>query len=132
MNSMSDPNSKLANSPENRPSNNPMKYLYLFAAIVAEVVATSALNASQQFTKLVPSVITIVGYLISFYLLSLALRSLPIGVAYAVWSGVGIVLTAMVGVYLFKQVPDTPAIIGMILIIAGVLVMNLFSKMNGH
>ena len=109
-----------------------MKYLYLFAAIVAEVVATSALNASQQFTKLVPSVITIVGYLISFYLLSLALRSLPIGVAYAVWSGVGIVLTAMVGVYLFKQVPDTPAIIGMILIIAGVLVMNLFSKMNGH
>jgi small multidrug resistance pump len=109
-----------------------MKYLYLFAAIVAEVVATSALNASQQFTKLVPSLITIVGYLISFYLLSLALRSLPIGLAYAVWSGVGIVLTALVGVILFKQVPDTPAILGMILIIAGVLVMNLFSKMNGH
>ncbi|GAB3903844.1 SMR family transporter [Larkinella knui] len=109
-----------------------MKYLFLLAAIVAEVVATSALNASQQFTKLLPSLITIVGYLTSFYLLSLALRSLPIGLVYAVWSGVGIVLTALVGIFLFKQVPDVPAIIGMVLIIVGVLVMNLFSKMAGH
>lgn len=105
-----------------------MKYLFITIAIVAEVIATSALNASQQFSKLLPSVITVVGYLTSFYFLSLTLRTMPIGVAYAIWSGVGIVLTALAGIFLFKQIPDVPALIGMGLIIAGVLVMNLLSK----
>ncbi|GAB3932276.1 DMT family transporter [Larkinella terrae] len=109
-----------------------MKYLFIAIAIVAEVIATSALNASQQFSKWLPSVITVVGYLTSFYFLSLALRTMPIGVAYAIWSGVGIVLTALAGIFLFKQIPDVPALIGMALIIAGVLVMNLLSKSSVH
>ncbi|MBD2704609.1 multidrug efflux SMR transporter [Spirosoma sp. BT702] len=109
-----------------------MKYLYLLIAIIAEVIATSALNASNQFTKWVPSLITLVGYGVAFYFLSLTLRSMPIGIVYAVWSGVGIVLVALVGIVVFKQVPDLPAIIGMGLIIAGVLIMNLLSKTTGH
>ncbi|GAB4000609.1 SMR family transporter [Spirosoma daeguense] len=109
-----------------------MKYLYLLIAIIAEVVATSALNASNQFTKFIPGLITLIGYGVAFYFLSLTLRSMPIGIVYAAWSGVGIVLVALVGVVVFKQVPDLPAIIGMALIIAGVLVMNLLSKTTGH
>lgn len=109
-----------------------MKYLYLLVAILAEVIATSALNASNQFTKWLPSLITLIGYGIAFYFLSLTLRSMPVGLVYAVWSGVGIVLVALVGIIFFKQVPDLPAIIGMVLIIAGVLIMNLLSKMTGH
>jgi len=99
---------------------------------MAEVVATSALNASNQFTKWVPSVIAVIGYGLAFYFLSLTLRSMPIGLVYAVWSGVGIVLVALVGIVFFKQIPDLPAIIGMVLIIAGVLIMNLLSKTTGH
>jgi small multidrug resistance pump len=109
-----------------------MKYLYLLVAIVAEVIATSALNASNQFTKLVPSLITCIGYGLAFYCLSLTLRSMPVGIVYAVWSGVGIVLVTLVGIVIFKQIPDLPAIIGMVLIIAGVLIMNLLSKTTGH
>jgi len=109
-----------------------MKYLYLLVAIVAEVIATSALNASGQFTKLVPSIITCIGYGFAFYFLSLTLRSMPVGIVYAVWSGVGIVLVTLVGIVVFKQIPDLPAIIGMVLIIAGVLIMNLLSKTTGH
>lgn len=109
-----------------------MKYLYLFAAIVAEVIATSALNASNQFTKWLPGLITIIGYGVAFYFLSLTLRTMPVGIVYAVWSGVGIVLVALVGMIFFKQIPDLPAVIGMVLIIVGVLIMNLFSKTTGH
>ena len=109
-----------------------MKYLYLFTAIVAEVIATTALNASNQFTKWLPGLITIIGYGVAFYFLSLTLRTMPVGIVYAVWSGVGIVLVALVGVIFFKQIPDLPAVIGMILIIAGVLIMNLLSKTTGH
>lgn len=109
-----------------------MKYLFLAIAITSEVIATNAMNASQQFTKLIPSLITILGYLSAFYFLSLTLRTMPLGMAYAVWSGVGIVLTALVAMVLFKQVPDAPAIIGMVLIIAGVLIMNVFSKTTVH
>ncbi|RRA99124.1 DMT family transporter [Larkinella rosea] len=109
-----------------------MKYLFITIAIVTEVIATSALNASQQFSKWLPSVITVAGYLTSFYFLSLALRTMPIGIAYAIWSGVGIVLTALAGIFLFKQTPDLPALVGMALIIAGVLVMNLLSKSSVH
>mgnify|MGYP003423083851 FL=1 len=109
-----------------------MKHLYLALAIISEVIATSALNASQQFTKWIPSAITIIGYLLAFYFLSLTLRTMPVGIAYAIWSGVGIVLTTVIGIFMFKQVPDFPAIIGIMLIIAGVLVMNIFSKTTGH
>ncbi len=109
-----------------------MPYLYLTIAIVTEVVATSALKASAEFTKLFPSLIVIVGYGISFYFMTLVLRTIPIGITYAVWSGVGIVLVAVVGALLYKQVPDLPAIIGMGLIIIGVVVIHVFSKTISH
>lgn len=109
-----------------------MGYLYLSIAIIAEVVGTSALNASQRFTKLCPGLIAIVAYGASLYLLSLVLKTIPVGIAYAIWSGVGIALVAMIGSILFKQIPDTPAIIGMALIISGVVVMNIFSKTVVH
>ena len=109
-----------------------MAYIYLAIAIIAEVAATSALKASEEFTKLVPSMIVIVGYGIAFYLLTLVLRSIPVGVTYAVWAGVGIVLVAIVGAVPYKQIPDIPAIIGMGLIVAGVVVINLFSKTLFH
>ncbi|WP_338618203.1 multidrug efflux SMR transporter [Achromobacter sp. E1] len=109
-----------------------MKWLYLAVAIVAEIFATSALKGSEGFTRLVPSVITVFGYLISFYFLSLTLREIPVGIAYAIWSGVGIVLISIVGTVLFKQHLDAPALIGIGLIIAGVVVMNVFSKSVSH
>jgi len=107
-------------------------YLYLAIAIVAEVVATSALKASAEFTKLYPSLIVIIGYCIAFYFMTLVLRTIPIGVTYAVWSGLGIVLVTAVGAVLYKQTPDLPAIIGMGLIISGVLVIHIFSKSVQH
>jgi len=109
-----------------------MKYVYLLLAIVAEVIATSALNASAQFTKGLPSLITLIGYGVAFYFLSLTLRFMPVGIVYALWSGIGIILVALVGVFWFKQIPDLPARIGMLLILAGVLVINLLSKTTGH
>lgn len=109
-----------------------MGYLYLFIAIVAEVVATSALNASQGFTRLWPSVATVVGYSIAFYALSLTLRTIPMGIAYAVWAGVGIVLIALVGALFFKQMPDLPAMLGMGFIIAGVVLVTLVSSAASH
>lgn len=107
-------------------------YLFLLLAIVFETIATSSLKASEQFTKLVPSLITIIGYIAAFYLLSLTLRSIPVGIAYAIWSGIGIVLVTLVGIVMFKQVPDLPAVIGLLLIIAGVVVINVFSKTTAH
>jgi small multidrug resistance pump len=109
-----------------------MGYLYLSIAIVAEVVATNALKASEEFSKLGPSIIVIVGYGIAFYFLSLVLKTIPVGVAYAIWSGVGIVLVAIVAAVIFKQVLDIPAIVGIVLIVSGVVVMNVFSKTIGH
>ena len=109
-----------------------MGYLYLSIAIVAEVVATSALNASQGFTRLWPSVTTVVGYSIAFYALSLTLRTIPMGIAYAVWAGVGIVLIALVGALFFKQIPDLPAVLGMGFIIAGVVLVTLVSSTASH
>lgn len=106
--------------------------LLLLAAIGCEVGATTALNYTHQFTKLIPSVITVVGYVASFYLLSMALRSIPIGIAYAIWSGLGIVMITLIGVLAFKQTPDLPAIIGIALIMAGVIVINLCSHMSVH
>jgi len=106
--------------------------LILGAAIVSEVIATSALKASDGFTRLWPSVVTAIGYLISFYLLSLVLKTISVGVAYAIWSGLGIVLIACIGWAVFGQKLDLPALLGMALIIAGVVVINVFSKTTGH
>jgi len=107
-------------------------YLYLGIAIVSEVVATTALKASDGFTQWLPSVVTVVGYAIAFYYLSLTLRAIPTGVAYAIWSGVGIVLISVLGWVVFKQSLDLPAVIGMGLIIAGVVVINMFSSTVRH
>ena len=110
----------------------PVSYLYLGVAIAAEVVATSALRASTGFTVLWPSIISIVGYIIAFYFLSLTLKTMPVGIAYAIWSGVGIVLISIVGWLLYKQALDLPAMLGMGLIMAGVVVINLWSKSSVH
>lgn len=107
-------------------------YLHLAIAIIAEVAATSALKASEQFTRLAPSIIVIVGYIISFYFLTLVLKTIPVGITYAIWSGVGIVLVAIIAAILYKQVPDLPAVLGMGLIIAGVVVIHVFSKNISH
>lgn len=111
---------------------NALGFLYLTIAIVAEVVATSALKAAEQFTRLGPSVIVVVGYGIAFYFLSLALKTIPVGIAYAIWSGLGIVLVSVAAAMLYRQVPDLPAVIGIALIIAGVVVINVWSKSVSH
>ena len=105
-----------------------MTYIYLALAIMAEVAATSALKTSEEFTRLIPSLVVIVGYVLSFYWMTLVLRTMPIGITYAIWSGVGIVLIAIVGRIFYQQTPDLPAMIGMALIITGVVVIHLFSK----
>lgn len=105
-----------------------MPYIFLAFAIVSEVVATTALKASAEFTKPVPSAIVVVGYAISFYLLTLVLRSLPVGITYAIWAGMGIFLIAVIGAVYYREVPDLPAVVGMTLIIAGVVVLQGFSK----
>ncbi|WP_425435480.1 DMT family transporter [Paraburkholderia ribeironis] len=107
-------------------------FALLGIAIVAEVIATSAMRASEGFSRLLPSVIVVLGYGIAFYCLSLTLKSIPVGIVYAVWSGAGIVLITLVAVVLYRQIPDVPAIIGLGLIIAGVTVLNMFSKMQAH
>lgn len=109
-----------------------MHYLYLFLAIVAEVIATSALKSAEGFTRLVPTLIVAAGYSAAFFLLSLIVQTMPIGIVYAVWSGTGVVLVAIVGAIWFKQVPDVPAVIGLALIVAGLVVVNLFSKTAVH
>jgi small multidrug resistance pump len=113
-------------------TSNAWSYVYLGIAIIAELIATTALAASRNFSRLTPSLITIAGYAIAFWFLSLTLRTIPTGIAYAIWSGVGIVLIAAVGWIWFKQALDTPALIGLGLIVAGVVVVNVFSKAVGH
>jgi len=109
-----------------------MGYLYLAVAIIAEVIATSALKASDEFSNLLPSIVVVIGYGASFYFLSIVLKTIPIGVAYAIWSGLGIVLLATVGAVVFDQKLDASTIIGMLLIISGIVVMNLFSSTTPH
>lgn len=109
-----------------------MTFVYLVLAIVAEVIATSALKASVGFTRPLPSVVVVVGYGLAFYLLSLVLRTLPVGVAYAIWAGLGIVLVTLVGIVVFGEKPDLPAVIGISLIVAGVVMLQMFSKMSVH
>lgn len=103
-------------------------WLYLLTAIVAEIIGTSSLKVSDGFSKLWPSILTVVAYCTSFYFLSLTLRTIPVGIAYAVWGGVGIVLITLIGWLFFKQRLDAPAIVGMLLIVSGVMVLNIFSK----
>jgi multidrug transporter EmrE-like cation transporter len=107
-------------------------WMYLLVAIVAEVIATSALKSSEGFTKLGPSALVVVGYCTAFFFLSLTLREIPIGIAYAIWSGVGVVLISLVGWFVFSQKLDAPAILGMLLIVVGVVVLNVFSKAAAH
>lgn len=107
-------------------------YVFLGVAIVAEVIATSALKASEGFTRLGPSLIVALGYGIAFYCLSLVMKAIPVGVSYAIWSGVGIVLISLVGWLVLKQPLDLPAMLGMTLIVAGVIVIQLFSKTAAH
>ena len=107
-------------------------WLFLLVAIVSEVIATSALKASEGFTVLVPSIIVAVGYSSAFYFLSLTLRTIPVGMAYAIWSGVGIALITLIGWFFFSQKLDAPAIIGILLIVAGVIVMYSFSESVAH
>ena len=109
-----------------------MIYFYLALAIVAEVAGTSLLKATEEFTKLLPTTFLVIFYLISFWLMTLALRELPLGVVYAVWSGLGIVLVAIIGVFVYKEMPDLASILGMVLIISGVVVIHLFSKSIQH
>lgn len=103
-------------------------WLFLSAAILAEVAATSALKASDGFTRLWPSLIVVIGYGVAFYFLALTLRAIPVGIAYAIWSGVGIVLISAIAWLVFGQKLDAPAILGVGLIVAGVVVLNVFSK----
>lgn len=107
-------------------------YPYLAIAIAAEVVATSALKASEGFTRAGPSLVVALGYGVAFYFLSLVLRTVPVGVAYAIWSGVGIVLIAVIGWAVLKQPLDAPALLGIGLIVAGVAVIQLFSRAGTH
>lgn len=109
-----------------------MHWLYLGIAIVSEVIATSSLKAAEGFTRPLPSIIVVVGYGISFYLLSLTLRTIPIGITYAIWSGVGIALISLVGWIVYQQKLDTASLIGIGLIVSGVLVIHLFSKSSAH
>ena len=105
-----------------------MQWVYLAVAIVSEVVGTSALKASEGFSRLWPSAVVVAGYASAFYFLSLTLKTIPVGVAYAIWSGVGVVLITSIAWILHGQALDLPAIIGILLIVAGVVVLNLFSS----
>lgn len=107
-------------------------FIILFFAILSEVIATTSLKFSEGFTKLVPSIIVVIGYGLSFYLLSLSLKVFPIGVAYAIWSGVGLVLTVIAGIILWRETLDWARVAGIILIIAGIILINVFSKSPVH
>ncbi len=107
-------------------------YLLLALAIITEVTGSTLLVKSEGFSKLIPSVAVVILFAIAFYLLSHVIKVIPLGVAYAIWAGVGIILTALIGVVVLKQSLDAPAIMGILLIVCGVVVMNLFSKTTGH
>jgi len=107
-------------------------WLAISIAIIAEVIATTSLKASNEFTRFWPSVLVVIGYGTAFYFMAISLRVLPVGIMYAVWSGVGIVSISLLGWLLYRQTLDTPAMLGMGLIIAGVVVINVFSKSVAH
>ena len=107
-------------------------YLILALAVLFETVGTTALQASQQFTRLVPSVVVVLAYAVSFYLLSITLRTMPVGVVYALWSGLGIILISCIGWLVFGQRLDLPAVLGLGMIISGIAVIHLFSNAAPH
>ena len=106
--------------------------IIFFFAVLSEVTATTALKFSEGFTKLIPSVIVVLGYGLSFYLLSLSLKTIPLGTAYALWSGIGIVLTVIAGIVIWRESMDWARAIGIFLIMAGILIINLYSKSAAH
>ena len=110
----------------------PIHYVHLVIAIVMEVIGTSALKATQGFTVLLPSLIVVGGYALAFYFLSLTLKVMPVGVTYAIWSGLGVVLVAVVAAVVYRQIPDLWAMLGIALILMGVIVINLLSKTVSH
>ena len=110
----------------------PIHILYLLLAVIAETIGTTALQASQQFTRMGPSIIVVVAYCIAFYLLSLTLKVMPVGIMYAIWSGSGIVFIALIGWIVFRQTLDAPAILGMALILLGIVIIQLFSDTATH
>jgi small multidrug resistance pump len=105
-----------------------MSYVYLALAIVAEVIGTSALKATAGFTRVVPSAIVVIGYGVAFYFLALALETIPVGIAYAIWSGVGVALITLIGWWVYGQKLDTAALVGIGLIVAGVVVLQMASR----
>ena len=107
-----------------------MGYWYLGLAILFEVVGSSFIKSSNGFTKLLPSIIVLVTYIVAFYFLSLCVKTVPLSIAYAIWAGVGIILTVLVSVFVFKQTIDFPAILGIVFIIIGVVIINYFSKIS--
>jgi len=109
-----------------------MKWIFLMTAIAAEVIATSALKSAEGFTKIGPSIIVVIGYGVAFFFLSLTLKYLPVGIVYAIWSGIGIIIISVIGFVFFKQSLDIPAIIGIVFISAGVIIINIFSKTVSH
>lgn len=109
-----------------------MHWLFLAIAITGEVIATSALKASDGFSRLMPSTITVIGYAVAFYFLALTLRTIPVGVAYAIWAGAGIVIISLIGLFFFGQKLDAAAIAGIGLIVAGVVVINTLSNSVSH
>jgi small multidrug resistance pump len=109
-----------------------MSYLYLAIAIIAEVAGTVALKASAEFSKLMPSIVVVVGYAIAFFFLTLSLRTIPVGIAYAVWGGAGIALIVIAGAVLFNEMPYLPAIIGVGLIVVGAVIVNTMSLTIAH
>ena len=109
-----------------------MQWLFLSIAIISEVMATSALKSSNGFTQLWPSLVVVAGYAGAFFFLSLTLRTIPVGIAYAIWSGAGIVLITLIAWLVLGQTLDGPAIVGLALIVAGVVVLNVFSKSAIH
>ncbi len=105
-----------------------MNWIYLVTAILGEVIATSSLKAADGCTKIVPTMISFVGYAAAFFFLSLALKHIAVGIAYAIWAGIGIILISLVGFFYYKQALDAPSLLGIALIMAGVIIINLFSK----
>ncbi|SPJ28956.1 DMT family transporter [Falsiruegeria mediterranea] len=110
----------------------PQAYFFLLIAVIAETIGTTALQASQQFTRLWPSVIVVIGYGFAFYFMSITLRHMPVGIVYAMWSGLGIVLIALIGYLVFGQHLDWPAVLGLGMIISGILIIHLFSNSASH
>ncbi len=107
-------------------------FAILFFAILSEVIGTTALKFSEGFTRLIPSIVVLLGYGLSFYLLSLSLKVFPIGIAYAIWSGVGLILTVIAGMLIWRETLDWARVVGILLILAGIILINVFSKSTVH